>query len=56
MPAYPIMNAMTGELRAASAKANRMDYYSLWAGQGAPQSRALPAAELVRRLVDEMQC
>ncbi len=54
VPPYPIMNALTGELRAASARANRMDYFSVWAGQGAPMSRALPAAELVRRLVDEI--
>jgi len=54
MPPYPIMNAMTSELRAASAKADRTDYLSLWAGQGSPLSRALPAAELVRRLVEEM--
>ena len=55
LPGYPIMNAMTGELRAAAAKAERMDYYSLWAGQGAPMSRALPAGELIRRLVEEMR-
>lgn len=54
MPPYPIMNAMTTELRAASARAGRIEYMSLWAGQGAPMSRGLPAAELVRRLVDEM--
>jgi nitronate monooxygenase len=54
VPIYPIMNAMTADLRAASSKAGRMEYVSLWAGQGAPLSRALPAAELVRRLVDEM--
>lgn len=54
VPFYPVMNAMTADLRAASSKAGRMDYVSLWAGQGAPLSRALPAAELVRRLADEM--
>ncbi|HKE19819.1 MAG TPA: nitronate monooxygenase [Kofleriaceae bacterium] len=53
VPVYPIMNAMTSELRATSGKAGRMDFVSLWAGQGAPMSRALPAAELVRRLVAE---
>ena len=55
VPAYPIMNAMTTELRAASGKAGRMDFVSLWAGQGAPMSRALPAAELVRCLVAEAE-
>ncbi|HTE56757.1 MAG TPA: nitronate monooxygenase [Kofleriaceae bacterium] len=55
VPPYPIMNAMTSELRAAAGKASRMEYVSLWAGQGAPMSRALPAAELVATLVDEMR-
>jgi nitronate monooxygenase len=53
VPEYPIMNAMTMELRGASGKASRLDYVSLWAGQGAPMSRVLPAAELVRVLVAE---
>ena len=55
VPPYPIMNAMTTALRAAAAGAGNMDFVSLWAGQGAPMSRALPAAELVRCLVDEMR-
>jgi nitronate monooxygenase len=54
VPSYPIMNAMTSELRAASGKANRMDFMSMWAGQGAPMSRSLPAGELIRTLVSEM--
>jgi nitronate monooxygenase len=54
MPPYPIMNAMTSELRGTAARASRMEFYSMWAGQGAPMSRGLPAAELVGRLVDEL--
>jgi nitronate monooxygenase len=54
VPPYPIMNAMTSELRGTAARAGRMEFYSMWAGQGAPMSRALPAAELVGRLVDEL--
>lgn len=53
LPPYPIMNAMTSELRGTAAKASRMEFYSMWAGQGAPMSRGLPAAELIGRLVDE---
>jgi nitronate monooxygenase len=34
-------------------KQNRMEYYSMWAGQGAGMSRALPAAELIARLIEE---
>jgi nitronate monooxygenase len=38
---------------AAGAK-GAADYMSLWAGQGVARSRAMPAAELVARLLDEM--
>lgn len=54
LPPYPIMNALTTELRAAAAKAGRPEFLSLWAGQGAALSRGLPAAELVRRLAAEL--
>jgi nitronate monooxygenase len=54
LPGYPVMNAMTGGLRAAAAKAGRADYMSLWAGQNAALSRTLPAAELVARLIGEL--
>lgn len=53
VPAYPVQNALTADLRQAAIKQNRMEYYSMWAGQGAGMSRALPATELVAKLVDE---
>jgi nitronate monooxygenase len=53
VPAYPVQNALTADLRQAAMKQNRMEYYSMWAGQGAGMSRAMPAAELVAKLVDE---
>jgi nitronate monooxygenase len=53
VPAYPVQNALTADLRQAAIKQNRMEYYSMWAGQAAGLSRALPAAELVSRLVEE---
>jgi nitronate monooxygenase len=53
VPAYPVQNALTADLRQAALKQNRMEYYSMWAGQGAGMSRALPAAELVAKLVEE---
>jgi len=31
------------------------DALSLWAGQGAPLTRVMPAGDLVRTLVDEMR-
>ena len=52
--AFPAQNSVTGKLRAASAKAGRPDFVALWAGQAAPLSRALPAAQLISRLEKEL--
>ena len=51
--AFPAQNSVTGRLRQASAKAGRPDFVALWAGQAAPLSRALPAAELIAKLAAE---
>jgi nitronate monooxygenase len=53
--AFPAQNGVTGKLRQASAKAGKPDFIALWAGQASPLSRALPAAELIRRLQSELQ-
>lgn len=50
---FPAQNALTGKLRAASAKAGNPDFVAMWAGQAAALSRALPAAELVAALEAE---
>jgi len=50
---FPQQQELTADVRAAAAKAGRTDLMQLWAGQGAPLLRALPAAELVRALVAE---
>jgi nitronate monooxygenase len=52
--AFPAQNSLTGKLRAASARAGKADFVALWAGQAAPLSRALPAAELIARLEQEL--
>ena len=51
--AFPAQNSVTGKLRQAAAKAGKPDFLAMWAGQAAPLSRALPAAELVARLEAE---
>ena len=51
--AFPAQNALTGKLRAASAKAGNADFYALWAGQATPLARALPAAKLIAQLEQE---
>jgi len=54
---FPAQNALTAPLRAASAKAGNPDFVAMWSGQGAPMSRALPAAELVAALEAEtLEC
>lgn len=55
LPPYPILNALTGPLRKAAAEAGDAQYLSLWAGQGVPLARPLPAAQLIERLVAELQ-
>jgi len=55
--AFPAQNAITRKLRAAAAKAGNPDFVALYAGQAAPLSRALPAAELVAALEAEtLEC
>ena len=51
---YPLQNALTRSMRTAAGKLGLSEYLSLWAGTGVARARALPAAELVRRLVDEI--
>jgi nitronate monooxygenase len=52
---YPLQHAMTVDLRREAAKAGKPELLSLWAGQGAPLARALPAAALVRELARETE-
>ncbi len=47
IPPYPIQNALTQELRAASAKAGSADMLSLWAGQGVGLIRSGTTAEII---------
>lgn len=54
---FPAQNAITRKLRAASTKAGSPDFLAMYAGQAAPLSRALPAADLVAALeVETLEC
>ncbi len=55
VPAYPVQNALTGEMRAAAARQNEVQYMSLWAGQGVALARTLGAAELIDTLSAELR-
>lgn len=50
VPAYPVMNALTSELRRTAASMGRPDLTSLWAGQGVAMGTATPASELLTSL------
>lgn len=54
VPAYPVQNALTGDIRQAAVRQGRSEYLSLWAGQGAGMARTLPAGELVSVLMEEL--
>ena len=59
LPAYPVQNALTTDLRQAAMKADRPEFLSLWAGQGAGMIKRRPAeigtAELVAELAKELR-
>ena len=50
IPAYPVQNALTQELRAAATRANSPDVLSLWAGQSVGLARPGKAAEITETL------
>jgi nitronate monooxygenase len=54
-PDYPIAYDAGKALNQAAKAAGEGGYGAQWAGQGAPLARALPTAELMARLVAEMQ-
>jgi nitronate monooxygenase len=51
---FPMQNALTRPMRNAAARQSGAGFLSLFAGQGVTRARAMPAAELVARLVAEM--
>jgi nitronate monooxygenase len=55
VPAYPIAYDAGKALNSAAKAAGDGGFGAQWAGQGAPLSRAMPAAELVATLAREMR-
>ena len=55
IPAYPIAYDAGKALHAAAKARGEFGYGAQWAGQGAPQARALPAGELVGQLREELE-
>ncbi|ATB44382.1 enoyl-[acyl-carrier-protein] reductase [Cystobacter fuscus] len=52
---FPLQHAATTPLRGASAARGDSRFMALWAGQAAALSRSLPAAELMRTLIEESE-
>ncbi|MGB6181795.1 MAG: nitronate monooxygenase [Rhodococcus sp. (in: high G+C Gram-positive bacteria)] len=53
--AYPEVNAVTAPIRAAASAAGRSDVPNLWAGTGWRAVTPGPAADIVARVVEEME-
>lgn len=51
--AYPQLNNLTRPMRGAAGKVGDPELLSLWAGQTYARTRPMPAAELVRQLIEE---
>jgi nitronate monooxygenase len=51
---YPMQNALTSAMRKEAAKQNNTDFMSMWAGQAAQFCKALPAAQLIGELNNEV--
>jgi nitronate monooxygenase len=51
---YPVQHTITEPIRTRARQAGDGRFQSLWAGQAAGRTQALPAAEIVARFVDEL--
>lgn len=54
-PAYPVAYDAAKRLNAAALQLDNYEFAAQWAGQGAPLARELPAAQLVKLLLEEME-
>lgn len=54
VPAYPVAYDAAKRLNAAASARDDHRFAAHWAGTGAPQLRAMPAAELVATLINEL--
>ena len=52
---FPYQNRLTRAMRREAARQNKADYLSLWAGQGLTMAKKQSVAELINRLVEEIE-
>lgn len=55
IPDYPVAYDSGKALNAAAKAAGETGFGAQWAGQGAPLARAMPAADLIAALIEEMR-
>ncbi|MBI3505828.1 MAG: nitronate monooxygenase [Proteobacteria bacterium] len=55
MPAYPVTNALTTQLRAEAAKQGKTDLMVMWAGQGARMATTRTAERIVVETVEQAE-
>ncbi|WP_026676191.1 NAD(P)H-dependent flavin oxidoreductase [Fictibacillus gelatini] len=53
LPPYPVQNALTNDIRKASAAKKNREYVHMWAGQAAPMSKKQPAARIIETIMSE---
>jgi nitronate monooxygenase len=54
LPGYPVQNTLTKGIRKAAAQQDKPEYMSLWSGQNPRGSRSIPAADIVKSIVKNM--
>jgi nitronate monooxygenase len=54
IPPYPVQNALTNEIRQAARTADRPEFLSMWAGQGAGLVRSRSHDINIRELMDQL--
>lgn len=55
VPAFPVQNALTKDIRSASSSQGNPDFMSLWAGQSPMLAKEQTAAELIDSVIEEAQ-
>lgn len=55
IPAFPLQNALSRDVRGAAVKAGKGELTSQWAGQASAMARAMPAGDLVAAIARELE-
>jgi nitronate monooxygenase len=55
IPAFPIPNSLTRDIRVAAVQQGKTEFLPMWAGQASRLCKAVPAAKLVAEIVQEVE-